>query len=356
MKKLGKDLFKALNTGISYFLPIIIAGGFLFAIAIGTGSVVNNAIIPSNEFFANILTIGKAGFAMMVPVLGGYIAYSIAGKPALAPGLILGYVVNNPIGKQSYATGFIGAMVIGIVVGYFVKWMKSWKVPEVVRTIMPLMIIPFLTTLIIGVFYVYVLAYPLTQIVVLMTSFLNNMNTLGAGALGIAIGIMAAIDMGGPSSKAATAFTLALMDQGINGPNGAFRICCAVPPLGLALATFIGGNRFTAEEKKFGISAFFLSLAGITEGAIPFAVKDFKRVLPAICIGSAVSGFLAMLHHVESIVAFGGLAALPAVTNGKLWYVIDMFIGALIIALIMILTRKKIPAEKIETVNEPAIE
>ncbi len=348
MKKLGKDLFKALNTGISFFLPVIIAGGFLFSIVISTGTVKGSEIVPANEFFNIILTIGKSGFAMMVPVLGGYIAYAISGKPALAPGLIIGYVVNNPIGKSGLSTGFIGAMVTGICVGYFVKWMKTWKVPGVVKTVMPLLIIPVIATFVIGIFYAYILAYPLSQLVVIMTNILNSMNSMGAVALGIAIGIMAAIDMGGPSSKAATAFTLAMMDAGAFVPNGSFRICCAVPPLGLALASMILRNKFSKEEKQIGISAFFLSMAGITEGAIPFAVKDFKRVLPAICIGSAVSGALAMVHKVENIVAFGGLAALPAVTHGKMWYVIDMFIGAFVIVLIMALTRKPIKEEEVK--------
>jgi PTS system fructose-specific IIC component/fructose-specific PTS system IIC-like component len=340
MKKLGKDLVKSLNTGISYFLPVIIAGGMLFALAIGTGDIIDNKILPANQFFADILTIGQSGFAMMVPVLAAYIAYAIAGKPGLAPGFILGYVVNNPIGSKQLSTGFIGAMLIGIIIGYVVKWMKTWRVPAVIRTVMPLLIIPLLTTFVVGIFYVYVLAWPISELVVILTQILNSMNGAGAVVLGLAIGVMAAIDMGGPSSKAATAFTLALMGEGIYGPNGAFRICCAVPPLGLALSTFISRKKYTAEEREFGVSAFFLSLAGITEGAIPFAAKDFKRVLPAICIGTAVSGALAMVHQVDSIVAFGGLAALPAVTSGKLWYVIDMFAGAFVIAFIMHITRK----------------
>lgn len=338
-KKFGADLFKALNTGISYFLPVIIGGGFLFAIAIGTGTVTDHGIVASNEFFRIVLTIGTSGFAMMVPVLCGYIAYAIAGKPALAPGLILGFVVNNPIGDAKYQTGFIGAMIVGIIVGYFTKWMKTWKLPAPVMTVMPLMIMPTVTALVIGSFYAYVLAYPLVQLTELLKAILNGMNAYGAGALGIAIGIMAAIDMGGPASKAATGFTLALMDVGSFAPNGAFRLCCAVPPLGLALATFIAARLFSEEERKMGISAFFLSMAGITEGAIPFAVKDFKHVMPSICIGTAVAGALGMMHNITNIVAFGGLAALPAVTDGKLWYVVDMFIGAFIVAGLMIFFR-----------------
>jgi PTS system fructose-specific IIC component len=346
MKKLGQDLFKALNTGISYFLPVIIAGGFLFSLAIGTGTIVDNQIVPANEFFKIVITLGKSGFSMMVPVLAGYIAYAISGKPALAPGMILGFAVNNPIGSEQLSTGFIGAMVMGILVGYFVKWMKGWKVPTVVNPVMPLLIIPLVTTFAMGILYAYVLAWPLSQIVVIMADILNGMSGFGVAVLGISIGIMAAIDMGGPASKAATAFTIALMATGSYAPNGAFRICCAVPPLGLALSTFLFRKKFSEEERQYGISAFFLSLGGITEGAIPFAVKDFKRVLPAICIGTAISGMLAMFHHVESVVAFGGLAALPAVTSGKMWYVIDMFIGAFTIALIMNFTRKNVESSE----------
>lgn len=342
MKKIGKELFQVINTGISYFLPVIIVSGMLFAIVIATGTVENNQIIPSSQFFKNILVMAQAGFSMMVPVLAAYIAYGIAGKPGLAPGFTLGYVANNPIGVDNISTGFIGAMVVGIFAGYFVNWMKSWKVPMVIKTVMPILIMPLLATLCIGIIYVHILSVPLAAFVVLMTTVLSNLNGVSAAALGLGIGIMAAIDMGGPSSKAATAFTLALMAEGIYAPNGAFRICCAVPPLGLALSTFISGKKYSKEEKQFGISAFFLSMAGITEGAIPFAAKDFKRIMPAIIIGTGISGVLGMLHHVESIVAFGGLVALPAVTSGALWYVVDMFAGAFVIVIYLHIMKKNV--------------
>lgn len=348
MKNLWKDLFKAINTGISYFLPVIIVSGMLFAFVIATGSVVDNKIVPTNQFFQNIYTIAQAGFSMMVPVLAAYIAYGLAGKPAVAPGFTLGYVANNPIGIDHVSTGFIGAMVVGILAGYLVNWMKSWKVPDVVRTVMPILIIPLVATFAIGVVYVYVLSLPLAGFVVIMTQVLSSLNGVSAAFLGIGIGVMAAIDMGGPSSKAATAFTLALMSEGVYGPNGAFRLCCAVPPLGLALSTFISKNKYTKEEKQFGISAFFLSLAGITEGAIPFAGKDFKRVMPAIIIGTAVAGILGMLHKVESIVAFGGLVALPAVTSGAFWYIVDMFVGAFVIVIYLQITKKDIKKIELE--------
>jgi len=147
--------------------------------------------------------------------------------------------------------------------------------------------------------------------------------------------------VGGPCSKAATAFTLAAMAEGVYGPNGVFRMCCAIPPLGLAISSLlVSRSKYTKEEKEFGITAFFLSLAGITEGAIPFAAKDPKRVILAIVVGTAVAGMLGMINGIDSLVAFGGLVALGGVTKGAMWYVIDMFIGAFIIAAILHFTRK----------------
>lgn len=347
MKGIVGKLFKSFNTGISYFLPVIIAGGMLFSLTLMTGKIVDGEIVPSNQFFKDILTLGQAGFAMMVPVLCAYIAYSIGSKPALAPAFILGYVANNPIGESQIATGFIGAILLGFIVGYVVKWVKTWKVPSVVQPLMPTFLVPLFTTLIIGLVYVYILVYPLNGFVQLMVRGLTGLSGINAALLGIGIGVLAAADMGGPCSKAATAFTLALMAEGIYGPNGAFRLCCAVPPLGLALASLLLRDRFTKEEKNFGISALCLSMAGITEGAIPFAGKDFKRVIPAIIIGTSVAGVLGMLHGVESVVAFGGLVAISGVTEGTIWYAIDMFIGALVIVGYLFLTRPKLSKEMV---------
>lgn len=346
LKEFGSEIFKIFNTGISYFLPVIIAGGMLFSFTLITGDIVDGQIIPSNQFFKNIFDLGLAGFAMMIPVLCAYMAYSLGGKPALAPGFILGHVANRPMGFDQISTGFIGAMILGILIGYMVKWIKTWKIPIVMQSIMPTMLVPLLVTFVIGIVYVYILVYPLNGFVQLMVNTLKGLSGVNAAVLGIGIGVMAAIDMGGPSSKAATAFTLALMAEGINGPNGAFRLCCAIPPLGLALSSFISKQKYTKEEQDFGISALFLSCAGITEGAIPFAAKDFKRVLPAIVIGTAVAGMLAMLQGVESIVAFGGIVAVGGVTEGAIWYVLDMIIGAIIIALILHLTKPTIQKDK----------
>ncbi len=340
-ESIGKEIFRSLNTGISKFLPVIIASGILFSIVLMTGHVSGDTILPSNQFFADLQQVALYGFAMMVPVLAAYMAYSIGGNAALAPAFIMGYVVNNPIGSNHVSTGFIGAMIFGVLIGYFVKWFKTVKVHPVIASVMPVMIIPTVTLLIMAPIYIYILSYPLDWFVKAMVETLKGMSEVNAAFLGIGIGVLAALDMGGPCSKAATAFTLAAMAEGVYGPNGVFRMCCAIPPLGLAISSLlVSRSKYTKEEKEFGITAFFLSLAGITEGAIPFAAKDPKRVILAIVVGTAVAGMLGMINGIDSLVAFGGLVALGGVTKGALWYVIDMFIGAFIIAAILHFTRK----------------
>lgn len=340
-ESIGKEIFRSLNTGISKFLPVIIASGILFSIVLMTGHVTGDTILPSNQFFADLQQVAFYGFAMMVPVLAAYMAYSIGGNAALAPAFIMGYVVNNPIGANHVSTGFIGAMIFGVLIGYFVKWFKTVKVHPVIASVMPVMIIPTVTLLVMAPIYIYGLSYPLDWFVKAMVETLKGMSEVNAAFLGIGIGVLAALDMGGPCSKAATAFTLAAMAEGVYGPNGVFRMCCAIPPLGLAISSLIvSRSKYTKEEKEFGITAFFLSLAGITEGAIPFAAKDPKRVIIAIVVGTAVAGMLGMINGIDSLVAFGGLVALGGVTKGAIWYVIDMFIGAFIIAAILHFSRK----------------
>ena len=307
---LGAELFRYFNTGISYFLPVIIAGGMLFSFTLITGTVEDGRIIPSSQFWQNVYDLGMAGFSMMVPVLCAYIAYAIGSKAAIAPGFILGHAANTPMGESHIATGFLGALLLGFLVGYVV--------------------------------YIYLLTVPLNAFVQFMIQVMYQLNGAGAMALGIGIGLLAAADFGGACSKAATAFTLALMAEGILGPNGVFRMCCAIPPLGMGLAAFILRSRYDAADRQLGISALFLSSAGITEGAIPFAGKDFRRTWIACAIGTSIAGAVGMLHGITSIVAFGGVVAITGVVDGKLWYVLDMLLGAGIIVLILFFTKPKL--------------
>ena len=160
-KNLGKDLVKAFNTGVSYFLPAVVIGGVFLAFALATGEAGSDGMKVTNGFMQNINTIGSAGMAMMIPMLAGYIAYSLAGKPALAPGMIVGYIANNPVGENNVSTGFLGAMIMGILVGYVCKWIKSWKVGPTIKSIMPVLIIPIVSALICCLAYLYILVGPL---------------------------------------------------------------------------------------------------------------------------------------------------------------------------------------------------
>lgn len=342
--KVFKDLQKAFNTGVSYMLPSVVVGGIFLAIALSTGTATDAGMEVTNPFMKNLLDLGIAGFSMMIPILSGYIAYSMAGKPGIAPGMILGYVANNPIGESQVKTGFLGAMIVGVAVGYVVRWCKTWKVPATIRTIMPILIVPVFTTFVIGLVYIYVIAVPIGSFMDWLVSVLGELQGGNAILLGLIIGAMTAIDMGGPINKTATAFTLALMAEGIYAPNGAHRIAVAIPPLAMAISTFIDRKKYTSEDKDLGISAFFMGLIGITEGAIPFAVKDIKRVLPAIIIGSAIGGALGMANGVEALVPHGGLIILPVV-NGKLWFFLSMLIGTLVSVAILHFTKPNLIEE-----------
>lgn len=333
-KKTLKDIQKAFMTGVSYMMPSVVVGGVFLAIALASGKATDTGLEITNPFLKNLSIIGSAGFDMMIPLLSGYIAYSLAGKPGIVPGMITGYIANTPIGEMTVKTGFLGAMVVGLISGYIAKWVKTWKVPEQLKPIMPILVIPIVTSSIVGLFYIYIIAQPLGSFMNALVSFLSSLEGSNALLLGLVIGAMTAVDMGGPINKTATAFTLALMAEGVFTPNGAHRIAVAIPPLAMALSTIISKNKYSEEERALGVSAGFMGLIGITEGAIPFAVKDLKHVLSAIIIGSAIGGGLGMLHGVETLVPHGGLIVIGAV-NQKLWYAIDMLIGTVVAATIL---------------------
>lgn len=340
----GKEIQKAFSTGVSYMIPSVVVGGLFLAIALSTGNATDQGMEITNQFMQNLNDLGSAAFAMMIPLLSGYIAHSIAGKPGLVPGMVLGFVANNPIGQSGVSTGFIGAMIMGVASGYLVKWIKTVKTNNTIRTIMPILIIPVVTVFSLGMIYIYVLAPPIAAFVKWLVEVLNNLQGTSAILLGLIIGAMTAIDMGGPINKTATAFTIALMAEGIFEPNGAHRIAVAIPPLAMGLSTLISKNKYSKSDKSLGLSALVMGLIGITEGAIPFAVKDAKRVLPAIIIGSAVGGAIGMAMGVEALVPHGGLIILPVV-NGKLWYFLAMLIGTLVSVAILHLTKPDIEDE-----------
>ena len=340
----GKTLLNAFNTGVSYFIPIVVIGGVFLAFSLASGTAGANGMEITNPFMVSLNTIGMAGISMMIPVLAAYIAYSMAGKPALAPGFVLGYLVNNAVvtpSGSSVSTGFLGAMIMAVICGYFVRWMKTWKVNDTINTIMPILIIPILTSLVLGMAYIYILATPLGYVMDWLTAALGSLQGGSAVVLGLVIGVMTAFDMGGPINKTASTFTMALMASSIYGPNGMFRVAVAVPPLACGIASLIARNKFDDADRQMGISAIFMGCIGITEGAIPFAVKDLAHTLPGICIGSAVGAGLAAFQGIDCYVPHGGFIVALATSNVGL-FCLDIVIGALVGAAILVVMKPKL--------------
>ena len=338
----GKTLLNAFNTGVSYFIPIVVIGGVFLAFSLASGTAGASGMEVTNPFMVSLNTIGMAGISMMIPVLAAYIAYSMAGKPALAPGFVLGYLVNNAVTTPSGAsvsTGFLGAMIMAVICGYFVRWMKTWKVNDTINTIMPILIIPILTSLVLGMAYIYILATPLGFVMDWLTAALGSLQGGSAVVLGLVIGVMTAFDMGGPINKTASTFTMALMASSI------FRVAVAVPPLACGIASLVARNKFDDADRQMGISAIFMGCIGITEGAIPFAVKDLAHTLPGICIGSAVGAGLAAFQGIDCYVPHGGFIVALATSNVGL-FCLDIVIGALVGATILVVMKPKLDSAK----------
>ena len=349
----GSTIVNAFNTGVSYFIPVVVIGGVFLAISLATGTAGEDGMEVTNPFMQNLNTIGNAGIAMMIPVLAAYISYSIAGKPGLAPGFVLGYLANNSvtINNTEVSTGFLGAMVLGVAAGYFVKWMTRWNVGQTMATIMPVLIIPLLSTFVLGIIYIYVLAWPISIFMNWLESILGALEGGSAVILGIVIGIMTAVDMGGPINKTASTFTMALLADGVYGPNGMFRVAVAIPPIACGIAALVAKNKYDAADRQMGVSAIVMGCMGITEGAISFAVKDMGHTLPGIIIGSAVGAALAAWQGIQCYVPHGGFIVCFA-TDQPLLFCLDIVIGSLVGAAILIAMKPKLKTEE----AEPAVE
>jgi PTS system fructose-specific IIC component len=255
--------------------------------------------------------IGGGAFGLMVPILAGYIAYSIADRPGLAPGMIGGSIA------VALNAGFLGGLVAGFLAGYTVVLIKKYiKLPRSLQGIMPVLVIPVLASLVVGLLLYYVLGGPVAAINTAMNTFLTNMSGTNAVVLGLIIGLMMAFDMGGPVNKAAYAFGTGTLVAGTGSAiMAAVMAAGMVPPLGLAVATVLFKNKFTGAEREAGKAAFVLGASFITEGAIPFAAADPLRVIPSIMAGSALTGALSMAFNATLSVPHGGIFVIFAIEN-----------------------------------------
>ncbi|WP_312798502.1 PTS fructose-like transporter subunit IIB [Pseudomonas sp.] len=324
-KKEKTGVYKHLLTGVSYMLPMVVAGGLLIALSFVFGI---EAFKEQGTLAAALMQIGgEAAFKLMVPVLAGYIAYSIADRPGLAPGMIGGLLASN------LGAGFIGGIVAGFLAGYMAKAIARWvKLPASVEALKPILIIPLLASLITGLVMIYVVGTPVAQALTALTGFLENMGTSNAVLLGVILGAMMCVDLGGPINKAAYAFTVGLLASKTYGPMAATMAAGMVPAIGMGLATILVRRKFAQSEREAGKAAFVLGLCFISEGAIPFAAKDPLRVIPASIAGGALTGALVMLFNCKLMAPHGGLFVLliPNAINHAWLYLAAIAAGSIL--------------------------
>ncbi|MGP0586981.1 fructose-specific PTS transporter subunit EIIC [Paenibacillus timonensis] len=336
--------YRHLMSGVSYMIPFIVVGGLLIAIALSIGGVPTpgGLQIPEDSFWKTIEKLGAASFTFMVPVLAGFIAFSIADRPGLAPGIIGGYIAANGSFYGSEAgAGFIGGIIAGFLAGYVALWIKKWKVPKAINPIMPIIIIPVLSSLIVGLAFIYLLGGPIAQVFESLTSWLASMQGASSILLALILGAMISFDMGGPVNKVAFMFGSAMIAEGNYQIMGPIAVAICIPPIGLGLATFLFKRKFHDAERESGKAAFTMGLFGITEGAIPFASQDPLRVIPSIMVGSMAGSVIAMLGGVGDRVAHGGpIVAVLGAVDHILMFFVAVIVGSVVTALMIKLLKK----------------
>ena len=344
-------VYKHLMTGVSYMLPFVVAGGLLIALGFAFASfqfgekgifIYEDAY--KGTFAANLFWAGKAAFELFIPVLGGYIAYSIAGRPGIAPGMV-GALIANQIGA-----GFLGAILAGFMAGYLVAFLaKIIKLPRELESLKPMIILPLLGTAIVALMMYYVIGKPVGSLMAALTAWLEtqqNAKGFAAFLLGGLLGGMMALDMGGPVNKAAYTVSTALIGSNIFFPMAATMAAGMTPPLAIFCATLLFKNRFTVEEREAGKAAGILGLSFITEGAIPFAAKDPLRVIPALVIGSAVTGALSVAFGCGLHAPHGGVFVLfiPNAVDHVLLYAVAILAGTAVSTICLGLFKKRLTA------------
>ena len=384
----ARRLQRSVMTGVSYMIPFVAAGGLLIALGYLFGgyditktaqnivlgdrdngilatSLWNLPDLTSKTYAAEhalagsplaayigavLYLLGSAGMSLLVPALAGYTAFGLAGRPGIAPGFIMG------LAAVATGSGFIGGLLGGILAGYFAAWLAGLNAPRWLRSLMPVVIIPLFTTLVVGSVMYMLLGKPLASFMTWLTESLTAMANNGAGVLlGVIVGLMMCFDLGGPVNKAAYLFATAGLNPDAPATMEIMAAVMAagmVPPLALSAATFLRSRLFTKAEVENGRSAWLLGLSFITEGAIPFAAADPLRIIPPAMVGGAVTGALSMAMHVRSRAPHGGLFVFFAIDN-ILGFVVSIIVGALITC-VGVLALKQLAANKKAAAAEAA--
>lgn len=345
----GAKVRQWLMTGVSYMIPFVAAGGILIALGFmlaqvawgETGAVLVTKVpleelitgfdvLSTKDWAALLFQVGVASFGFLVPILAGFIAFAIADRPGLAPGIVGGALA------LVVGAGFLGGIAAGFVGGFVALWISSWKVPKGMRGVMPVVVIPLLSVFATGLTMIVILGPPLKALSDGLTSWLNGLTGSNLILLGVLLGLMMAFDLGGPVNKVAYTFaTTGLAAAAVATTGTSLQIMAAVmaagmtPPLGLALATMVRRRLFSEPERENGQAAWLLGASFITEGAIPFAAADPLRVIPSCMLGSGVTGGLVMLFGSTLRAPHGGIWVTPLISQ-PLLYILAIVIGTLI--------------------------
>jgi PTS system fructose-specific IIC component len=320
--------YKHLMTGVSYMLPLVVAGGLLIALGFAIGGINAGDEANHGSFAWALLQIGGGtAFKLYVPILAAFIAYSIADRPGLTSGIIGGMLATT------IGAGFLGGIAAGFLAGYVTKLMNDWiKLPENLSGLKPVLILPVLSALVVGLVMIFVIGPPVKVAMDGLAAWLMGLQHSSALVLGVLLGAMMAFDMGGPVNKAAYTFAVGLLASNVYGPMAAVMAAGMTPPLGLALAAMLFKSRFTKDERDASKAAAVLGIAFISEGAIPYAARDPFRVIPCLVLGSAVTGAISMVCGVELVVPHGGIFVLPIpnAVNHLLAYSIAIVAGTVV--------------------------
>ncbi|MGQ2376459.1 PTS fructose transporter subunit IIC [Companilactobacillus zhachilii] len=358
-KSFWKELEKHVMTGISYMIPVVIAGAVLMAISRIGASAFGISNIWDEKWATNSNAIiqflhtddgwGGLALGLMFPIISGFIAYSIADKGGIAPGMVAGVLVAN------MNAGFLGALASGLIAGYVSKFMFDHiHLPEAMSSVVPVFLVPVLGSLITLILIQYVVGGPFAALNSGLASWLKSMTGVNKVLLAAIVGGMVGFDLGGPVNKAAVTTAMALLTSGVYDPNTAAQVAIIIPPIGLGLATIIDKKKFTPELNEAGKASFVMGLIGVSEGAIPFAIESPLKIIPINVIGSALGSAIAVGLGAVNKAPISGFYGWFAVNNWPV-YILGIFVGSAFVTGATLLVRKNVKIEETpttETIDE----
>ncbi|GLL52135.1 PTS fructose transporter subunit IIC [Tetragenococcus halophilus] len=339
-----------LLTAISYLIPIVCGAGFLVAIGSAMGGESPADLTGNFSIWDALATIGGTALGLLPVVISTGISYSIAEKVGIAPGFIVGLTANV------IEAGFIGGLLGGFIAGYItILIVRFLKVPEWAKGLIPTLVIPFLSALVSGLIMVYIIGTPISAFTTWLTGVLNSLNSSSILVFGIVVGLLSAVDYGGPINKTVFAFVLTLQAEGINEPITALQLVNTATPIGFGLAHLFGKviNKqiYTSTEVETLKSTVPMGVVNVVEGVIPLAMNDIIRSVIASAVGGAAGGAVSMTLGADSTVPFGGVLMLPTMSR-PMAGVLALLANIVVTALVLVVIKKKLSPEDLEAQKE----